>query len=173
MFNPGRFKTRGVLLAACLFAASPAQALQSHEHGHAQQQAMQLKLNDGTLWATDAPLRDGMEQIRAAADIARRAELQGHFDSAEAAALATEVEAGILHMVRNCRLPPDADANLHILLGQLSSASQANKVDPASADGLPKLLEALDRYPRYFSHPGWPATAPTGSGDATHSEHAH
>jgi hypothetical protein len=148
-------KTGGLMLAACLVSFAPAQAQPSHEHGHAQ--SMQIELDHGRLWATDAPLRQGMERIRAAVDTAQQADPK--LNPAQALTLAAAVEDGIAFMVQHCRLEPKADANLHILLGRLSAAATQVKADPQAADGLPQMLEMLDIYPRRFSHPGWKAIA--------------
>ncbi len=148
-------KTGCLLLAAGLASFAPAQAQQSHASGHAEHGAMQVELDHGRLWATDAPLREGMERIRVAVDAALKAD--AHLSTAQAQVLAAAVEDGIAFMVQHCRLEPKADANLHILLGRLSAAATQVKANPQSAHGLPQMLEMLDIYPRRFSHPGWKA----------------
>jgi hypothetical protein len=151
-------RTAGALVAAaCLAGLAPAQAQPSHPHEHAQHGTMALELDHGRRWATDAPLREGMERIRAAVAKASRADAPGGLTPAQAQALAASVDEGIAFMVQHCHLEPKADASLHILLGRLSGAAAAVKANPGAADGLPRLREALAMYPRYFAHPGWPA----------------
>lgn len=150
------------LLALVLSAASiaPVAGAQGHAaHEHAGHETSQLELNQGKRWPTDAPLRQGMERVRAAVDKARQARAQGRFEKAQAQALSRSVADSIAYMVQNCRLPPKADATLHVLLGRLSAAATAAETDPAAADGLPRLSETLELYPRYFEHPGWAAGA--------------
>ncbi len=147
-------------LAAFLVLTASAQAQPEHDpgahsHDHAQQGAAQLTLDHGQPWATDAPLRDGMERVRAAVATAEQAAAQGGMTAADAQTLTVAVEDAIAFMVRNCHLEPQADANLHILLGRLSAAAAAVKTDPGAADGLAQMLEVLDLYPRHFNHPGW------------------
>lgn len=144
-----------LILAACFVSLAPAQAQQSHDHGH----GMQLELDHGRRWATDAPLREGMERVRAAVATARQADAQGRLNARQAQALAAAVADSIAFMVQHCRLEPKADANLHILLGRLSAAATAVKANPKAPDGLPQMFEALDLYSRYFAHPGWKAIA--------------
>ncbi|MEY0004120.1 MULTISPECIES: cytochrome c [Gammaproteobacteria] len=48
-----------LILAACLVSLTPAQAQQSHDHGH----GMQIELDHGRRWATDAPLRESMQDM--------------------------------------------------------------------------------------------------------------
>lgn len=151
-------------LAACLvrFASAQAQAQPPHDptahtHGRAGRGAMQLELDHGRPWGTDAPLREGMERIRAAVAQARQADAEGRLNTAQAKTLAGAVQDGIAFMIEHCRLEPKADANLHILLRRLSAAAAAVRADPGAPDGLPQMLEVLDIYPRYFTHPGWQA----------------
>lgn len=150
-------KTGYLILAASLVSLTPAQAQPSHDHGHAEHGVVQIELDHGRLWATDAPLREGMGRIRAAVVMARQADAQGRLNVTQAQALAAAVEDGIAFMVQHCRLEPKADANLHILLGHLSAAATAVRANPGAVDGLPQMLEVLDTYPRYFNHPGWQA----------------
>jgi len=144
-----------LILATCLVSLAPAQAQQSHDHGH----GMQIELDHGRRWATDAPLREGMERVRAAVATARQADAQGRLSTRQVQTLAIAVEDSIAFMVQHCRLEPKADANLHILLGRLSAAVTAVKANPKAPDGLPQMLEALDLYSGYFAHPGWKAIA--------------
>lgn len=150
-------KTGYLILTACLVIFAPAQAQQSHDHGHAEHGMVQLELDHGRLWATDAPLREGMERIRAAVAKARQAGAQRGLNAAQAKTLANAIEDGIAFMVQHCRLEPKADANLHILLERLSAAATVVKANPKAANGLTQMLEVLDAYPRYFNHPGWKA----------------
>lgn len=148
-----------LILSACMLVLvlvlAPAQAQQAH--AHAEHGTMHLELDHGRLWATDAPLREGMERVHAA--VVKQADVQGGLNAAQATTLAAGVEDGIVFMVQHCKLEPKADANLHILLERLSAAATAVKANPKAANGLPQMLEVLDTYPRYFNHPGWKAIA--------------
>ena len=153
--NAGSLALAAILVWTASAQAQPEQEPGAHAHDHAQQGAAQLTLDHGQPWGTDAPLRDGMDRVRAAVVTAEQAAAQGGMTAAQAQTLAVAVEDGIAFMVRNCQLEPQADANLHILLGRLSAAAAAVKTNPAAADGLAQMLEVLDIYPRHFSHPGW------------------
>lgn len=132
--------------------ADPAAHDQHADHAqHAEHAAMQL--DDGKRWATDAALREGMQQIRGAYE-ATQAAGAGH---AEAAALAPAINEAIAHMVQNCKLQPKADATLHVLLGELGAAAATLANNPHAEDALADVKQALERYPQYFDHPGWPA----------------
>ncbi|MDE2248362.1 MAG: hypothetical protein KGJ96_07295 [Xanthomonadaceae bacterium] len=149
--NQSNFKKIGRFSLISMLAIWPlssvfAQAHSSSEH-HAHQQlaTQQLELDHGRLWRTDASLREGMERVRAAAaDSARQAGSGEQMTARQSRALAASIQDSVAFMVTHCHLQPEADANLHILLGRL-----------LAADGLPQVLDVLDLYPRYFAHPGW------------------
>lgn len=153
--NAGCLTLAAFLVCTASAQAQPAHEPDAHTHDHAPQGAAQLTLDHGQPWATDTPLREGMERVRTAVVAAEQAAAQGGMTAAQAQTLAAAVEDGIAFMVRNCQLAPQADANLHILLGRLSAAAAAVKTNPGAVDGLAQMLEVLDLYPRYFSHPAW------------------
>jgi len=146
-----------VLAAAFAVAAALApattRALGEHHAGHGGHAGhagadATLQLDDGKRWSTDAPLRASMERIRAALH-ARRA------PGGSSDALAREIDEAIAHMVRNCKLPPRADATLHALIARLAAASGALREKPGSKPALDEIAAVLDLYPKYFEHPAW------------------
>jgi len=150
---------------ALIVSFASVQAQQAHDHAdshgdshdeHAGHGAMQLTLDHGQRWETDAPLREGMERIRTAVE---KTEKSGEkvLNKEQAEALASATEEGIAFMFENCNLEPKADANLHVLLARLSAAATAVKADPAAVAGLPEIQEVLGLYSRYFNHPKWQA----------------
>jgi hypothetical protein len=60
-------------------------------------------------------------------------------------------------MVANCKLDPEADANLHIILEQILEGAEAlqgkEKKNPRA--GANRVVAALNDYGKYFDHPGW------------------
>lgn len=149
-----------VMLAACAlsFTSSQAQEPEHATHEHAEHVKMQLELDhNNQRWATDAPLRKGMELIQTAVNKAQLVVTNEKLDSAQAAALVTATDDAIAYIFQNCNLEPKADANLHILLSQLIAANAAVKTDANSVAGLAQMQAALDAYPKYFNHPEWQA----------------
>jgi hypothetical protein len=135
-----------ILGAAVAFAAPGFAADKPLWHEHAAPEA-RLTLNQGRKWPTDVPLRQGMENIRAA--------LAGGMDDA---ALARGVKAEVAGIVQSCRLEPAADAQLHVVLIQLLAGAEAleGKVQGESRrDGLERIAKALSAYGRHFDHAGW------------------
>jgi hypothetical protein len=130
----------------------------AHEHAHHGHDALKLHLDNGRSWPTDASLREGMQRIRSALDTAHAGHVgQPRLDVADGRALAVAVDDAIGFVVANCKLPAQADANLHVLLGRMGQASAELKLDPTSPQAAGAIGAALDDYARYFDHPGWRA----------------
>ena len=145
-------------LALTLAFGAPALAAnEAHDHGHAAGEA-KLMLNHGQKWQTDAPLRQGMENMRAAI----AGELKTiHADRASAAqyeALAARLEGEVAYVVQNCKLDPEADAQLHLVIAEVlggAAAMQGKEQGMARRAGAVRVVKALNEYGRYFEHPGW------------------
>lgn len=127
----------------------------SHDHVHAGMSESKLLIDHGKPWATDAALRKGMSQIQAGFLAAFPAFKKHKLSQAQANRLANMIEKSTGFMVANCKLKPDADATLHVLLGQLLEAAAAIRINPHSDNGMPRIHAALETYPHYFSHSGW------------------
>ena len=136
-------------------AALQARAQQAHEHAHAQAEAAVglMKLNDGRKWPTDASLRGGMAAIESAFEADHAAIHAGKQSDAAYDALAGRIEAEVNSIIANCRLPPEADANLHYVIADLSKGiSLMRGGDPAHTrhDGAALVHGALLAYGKYF-----------------------
>ena len=157
------------LMAAILFwalGASPAIAQQQHEHEHESGVAAvaSIELDAGRKWVTDASLRAGMADIRAAFDADHPAIHAGQQTDAQYDALAGRIEAQVNTIVANCRLPPEADANLHYLIADLSQGVGLMRgQDPARTrhEGAALVHGALRAYGEFFDDPAWSAEPPT------------
>jgi hypothetical protein len=130
-----------IALTAALALGGAAFAAEEHDHQGAAE--AKLVLNHGKKWQTDAPLRKGMENIRAA--------MAG---KAKHAAKAERVNAEVAYIVQNCKLPKDADAQLHLVIAELMAGAEEMKGDHAR-DGAGRVVKALNQYGRFFDHPGW------------------
>jgi hypothetical protein len=137
----------------------------SHEHGA--QGGAELALNNGKQWETDEALRLGMTEIRVAVDMLTPAFHEGKLDQSLALQLHEVVSGSVNTMIEQCKLEPEADANLHVILAQLLSASSQLEASPMSAEGMPKLKAALENYGHYFNHVGWHGD------EQEHAGHAH
>jgi len=140
------------IVATTAMASLPAQAQHSHQHpAPAVAQATPAQR-----WATDAPLRAGMAKIRTAVDALQHYE-RGHMGPEQAVELATQIQQQIAYLVANCKLEPQADAALHVIIAQLGAGAQALKDNPADLGAIPPMRQALQHYPRQFNDPGWAA----------------
>lgn len=151
-----RITLLAVLMASCP-GASAAPAVQQHaQHaeGHSHSASgPRLVLNKGAKWETDEALRKAMLQIRRAVELDA-----GHahsIEAAKAARLATAVQDGVAYMVENCKLAPEADAVLHVLVADMLRGAELLAQPHHANEGLALVHGALEQYPAYFRHAGW------------------
>jgi hypothetical protein len=111
-------------------------------------------LADGQRWETDEPLRKAMSGIRE--DVAKSlpAYHESRLRAEDAEALAVAVEGNVNYMITNCKLAPEPDAVLHVMIGRMMGAISAMRADPASADGMPQLVSVVNDYQSSFDHDG-------------------
>lgn len=137
-------------------ANSGASPIHSHTH-EAHGATAGLKLNKGKKWNGDASLRQGMERIRAAfAPVATQLH-QGDAPAEGYAALAKETAEATDYIFKNCKLKPEADAVLHVLLSRVLEGSSAMEIgaEKEKLAGAQKVVAALVDYPKFFKHIGW------------------
>ena len=156
-----------VWIAACAFAVTgAAQAAPPHDHDHAGHAAHSHASAgaDAQRWETDAPLRKGMGEVRAALADLRHLEM-GHMPPAMAGERAAVVVSAVEGMFAECKLPPDADAALHAILIPLLEAAKRLGRDHSDVGAVAAMREAVADYPQRFDDPQWTA--------ADESAHAH
>lgn len=134
----------------------PAIAAESNDHHH-EAPAAGLQLNQGSKWETDAPLRQGMAAIRGELAGKLPAVHRGSLTKEDYAVLSRAIEAQIVNIVSQCKLEPKADAMLHIVIGELMQAADVmqGKAKGKPADAAHHAVKALNKYGKYFDHPGW------------------
>ena len=74
--------------------------------------------------------------------------------------LAKQVQASVGKIVAQCKLPPAADAQLHIVIAELlvGADQMAGKVKNSSReDGANKVIGALQAYSQHFADPNFHA----------------
>lgn len=125
-----------------------------HNHGHAAAAAMTL--NNGQRWETDEPLRTGMQRIRDAVEKTFAARASGQLTTADTRALSATVQENVNYLIENCKLSPEADAVLHVLITEMLSSTAQLAQNPTAHEGLDQMAQALHNYSEYFDHPGWP-----------------
>ena len=149
----------GAVAAAALAATLSGAALaQDTAHDHGAAAPHKLALDAGRKWATDEPLRAGMQRIRALVAPQLQAAHAGKLTPAQYRQLATQVETEVGGIVANCKLEPKADAMLHLVIADMAQgvdamAGKNARMRPAL--GLVKVAQAVDQYGGYFDHPGF------------------
>ena len=136
-------------------AAPAADAGPSHA-GHAATPA-KLTLDHGRKWGTDAPLRAAMNEIRTLVAPKVDAIHRGKLTADEYQALGVAIEKQVADIVAQCKLPPEADAMLHLIVADLVAGTDMmqGKAKGGPAGGAHKVVVAANNYGRYFDHPGW------------------
>lgn len=158
------FKHSRTVLSACialaLAAAFPinANAQENHAHTHSTAGVARLQLNAGNRWTTDAPLRSGMAAVREAFEADHPAIHDGKETAAQYQALAARIEKEVQSIIANCKLPADADANLHYIVADLMqgvSLMRNGETADSRHEGAALVHGALNAYPRFFDDPTW------------------
>ena len=145
-------------LALCIGLGGVAVAAEPHSHTGAVggDATHELQLNHGRRWVTDTVLREGMARIRDAMEAALPRIHAGGMPPAEYEVLADRVRVQVDYMVENCRIPEEADRQLHLVLAQLLDGVEMMKGhDEDRAAGAATIVRALGAYGRVFDHPGW------------------
>ncbi|HYG89669.1 MAG TPA: hypothetical protein VD978_25825 [Azospirillum sp.] len=145
-----------VLLATMIAGgAGTAMAAAGHSHdGHAAT-TVELTLKNGKKWPTDEALRHGMGEIRSAVAATLKPIHKNTLDPAGYQALAARIEGQVDVIVKDCRLPDAADAQLHLVLARILEGVEAMKAGPGRRDGAVGVVQALDAYGKHFDHTGW------------------
>lgn len=138
-------------LAACIASAATAQL----QHEHAARANDKRVAVPTTRWASDAPLRKGMSEIRNALDELRHFEM-GHMPAALALQRVTAIQHATTYLFAHCVLAPDADVALHGMLVPLLSAAHRFEKDTHDVSAVAAMRSAVADYPRYFDDPQWP-----------------
>ena len=136
--------------------AVPVLAMPHSDSSHAAHEA-RLAFDQGRKWATDEPLRRHMGEIRAALSQRSGDILAGRLTDRQAQDLGTLIEARVALIVTDCKLPPEADANLHLIVADLVEAAEIlqGRTKQKPQRGTAIAARAAQMYATYFDHPGW------------------
>ena len=125
-----------------------------HDSHHNAQQEM-LKLNQGIKWPIDASLHTGMSKIKNAVETNISPIHTKQFTSPQYQALASEIKIHLGYLFENCKLPAEADAQLHTLLFKVMQGSEQMHKGDEQRGGAIKIIKALQQYPQYFDDNNW------------------
>lgn len=146
------------LLGLFVVLSGQAHAQTGHdaEHAHGKNEAT-LTLDHGKKWASDAPLRQGMDNLRTAFAEQLHAIHKNELSADGYKLLGEKTAQEINNIITQCKLKPEADAVLHVIIADMlvgADILQGRTNDKPRA-GAHKVVMALQSYGQYFDHPGW------------------
>lgn len=148
-----------LLLAVAL--SSPFAALAATDaHDHGKSSPHTLELNAGKKWGTDDALRQAMSTIHTSVSQILPKAHSGKAKAADYEAFSKDVTAQVAYIVENCKLDPQADAQLHIIVADIMSgveAAEGKEGEKQRASGVVKIAQASNAYGKHFDHAGWKA----------------
>lgn len=130
----------------------------AHSHSHAHEVHGTMELNQGQKWETDAALRQGMGELYQIVSMGLEGAHTHSLKPDDYKKMSEQIMTQFTYIVENCDLEPEADAQLHILLGNIAQGAEIieGKVSGEEPEnGLVKMAEALNSYGSYFDHPQW------------------
>lgn len=154
------FPLASVAAAALAILAWAPPALAQDHANHGGQGALAAPAATGR-FTPDATLSNEMAEIRSALAERLSAIQTGKLDDADYAALGAALEGRITTIVRECRLPPDADAVLHVTIARMLTAASTMKRGGSTPeqrrDAAVAAVRAYDDYGARFDDPRWKA----------------
>ena len=146
-----------VLVITGIMTTPPALASEhKHDKHHSVQQEM-LKLNQGVKWPIDASLHTGMRKIKTSMETNISPIHTKQFTSTQYQILANEIKTHLVYLFENCKLPAEADAQLHVLLFKIMQGSEQMHQGDKQRGGAIEIIKALQQYPQYFDDKNWQA----------------
>lgn len=149
-----------ILLACVLSTASlatpssdhyPTPAMTTHDahEAHDSPHGTSIAPPDGERWPTDKPLRTGMSRIQAAVEQSTTA---SPLSRELSLALARTIEQNVTYIIEHCKLPPRADAALHVVIARILAGTHRLKEDASTDAAVAQVLDALRDYRDAFDH---------------------
>lgn len=139
-------------------APGPEPVVQESHDAHASHDAAATAPPDGDRWPTDEALRTGMSRIDAAVERTRA--MTQPVTREQTQELARAVEENVSYIIENCRLPPEPDAALHVLIGRMMAAVGELKRDAPADAAVNELVRVLQDYRGAFDHAPSPPGLP-------------
>lgn len=121
-------------------------------------------LNNGAKWQGDENLPRGMADIRDAVQAQAGALHSGTIDAPGRKALAGEIMQQVDFIVANCKLSPEADEHIHIILGQVIDGAAALEGEGPTDVAAATIVTALDAYGVRSSIRAGPASTDASEG---------
>jgi hypothetical protein len=139
MLNSKRLASALLAIGLASFAGGTLAASPYSDDGHGAA-VQELRLDQGKRRPTDKALRQGMSDIRAAMASAFPPIHMGQFSSAQYGALVAKIQERVDYVVGNCRLPEEADAQLHVVLMEIVAGTEAIRSGPDRPRGAMQVI---------------------------------
>jgi hypothetical protein len=136
---------------------------QEHDHQHGQHDAgaastekspTELKLNRGKKWPTDQALRQNMTAIQKLMNDSMAKIHEGQFVDGDYLKMADKVDGNIKDIFKNCKLPTEADAQLHLILAEMTKQLEVLKKPGSSPEqrheAAMAIMDSHHSYETYF-----------------------
>jgi len=137
-------------------AASSSHIAIAEEHSHHHEKnTEQMSLNLGDKWSIDDSLHIGMSRIRDEVMTNLNAIHYNKFSDKQYAKMVPVLEKHLTYLFENCKLPAQADAQLHTLLAKVMQGVDKMKNTADKKQGTILIVQALKDYPAYFNDPNW------------------
>lgn len=146
-------RSASIAFGFLLLASLPASIALAQQHAH-QASTPTTSAVPAQRYATDATLREQMRAIRENV-LALEHHGSGNITKELAVQLADQITGHVNTIIVNCKLPPDADAALHNIIGPLLQDASALKADPGRKDAVAGMRAALDQYAHTFDDPAF------------------
>lgn len=143
-----------LLLSLALLLGVPASSAFAQQHAHAAPATTSGAI-PAQRYVTDATLRQQMREIHGEV-LALGRYGPTRLTPELASRSADRITGHVNTIIANCKLPPDADAALHVIIGQLLQDASLLKKDAGGPDAVPGMRHALEQYARQFDDPGFP-----------------
>lgn len=133
-------------------------ASSSVKHSHEDHDGARLSLDKGKKWESDESLRRGMLEIKRALEPSIKSIHDRTLETNRYVVIGEKVEKSVESVFKNCKLRPEADAMLHLILAKVLNGASEMKVrgkPDGQRAGAVEVVVALKQYGSYFRHPGW------------------
>ncbi|MCB0391453.1 MAG: hypothetical protein KDD58_09185 [Bdellovibrionales bacterium] len=144
-----------VLVAILISQFGFAESEHHHHAHHPKNTSNKLKLNHGEKWSTDQTLRTNMSAIHDQIKGKLKEIHSNRMTVDQYKELGKKIKSNTDDIFKNCKLKPDADAQLHIVLSDMLSANSKlleNNDIKEKRQAIDQILANYKTYTKYFDH---------------------
>lgn len=146
------------IISLFILSYSPISMAMTDEHTHDsahKEQSKVIQLNHGKKWEIDSSLHIGMTNIKISFEKNISPIHYKKFTNEQYNALAKEIDKQLTYLFENCKLPKNADEQLHTLLFSIIQGNNKMKSAENPRTGAIEIIKTLQQYPQYFDDKNW------------------